>query len=235
MLKYSSKETHPQKISWTCRPLLCSDAPARLLSLPVSVFHGPQSVMPTLSLISSHIFSLSFYFVLSASRHKHWPWPSRHTVAVLSNCVPFLSLSTHLSLAWMKSLSFWNSVKPQMENCFILPAVPLVDWVQLWGGREGGGLKEKEEGGRTTAPNWHEAERQWKPPMASLTFEFMSALLPLIGHSSIVLRRLSQSVSPNQTAAPGSGVRMAFYGHHYGFHHVLLLATSASMKKQTLS
>ncbi len=42
MLKYSSTETHPQKISWTCRPLLCSDAPARLLCLPVSVFHGPS-------------------------------------------------------------------------------------------------------------------------------------------------------------------------------------------------
>lgn len=151
MLKYSSKETHPQKISWTCRPLLCSDAPARLLSLPVSVFHGPQSVMPTLSLISSHIFSLSFYFVLSASRHKHWPWPSRHTVAVLSNCVPFLSLSTHLSLAWMKSLSFWDSVKPQMENYFILPA-GLCHWLTdscfEEGRREGRGRAEGEGIGR---------------------------------------------------------------------------------------
>lgn len=144
-----------------------------------------------------------------------------------------LSLSTHLCLAWMKSLSFWNSVKPQMENYFtslfqqdcvaglLTPALR----------REGRGRAEgKEEGGRTTAPNWHEAERQWKTPMASLPYEFMSALLPLIGHSSIVLRRLSQSASPNQTAALGSGVRMSFYGWPYVQHHVLLLTTSASMQ-----
>lgn len=143
------------------------------------------------------------------------------------------SLSTHLCLAWMKSLSFWNSVKPQMENYFtslfqqdcaaglLTPALR----------REGRGRAEgKEEGGRMTAPNWHEAERQWKTPMASLPYEFMSALRPLIGHSSIVLHRLSQSASPNQTAALGSGVRMSFYGCPYVQHHVLLLTTSASMQ-----
>ncbi len=53
-----------------------------------------------------------------------------------------------------------------MENYFILPA-GLCHWLtdssfEEGGieGREGGGLKEKEEGGRMTASNWHEAERQ---------------------------------------------------------------------------
>jgi len=62
--------------------------------------------------------------------------------------------------------------------------------------------------------------------MASLAYEFMSALLPLIGHSSIVLGKLSQSVSPKSTAALGSGVRMSFYGLPY----VLKRTTSASMQ-----
>ncbi len=215
MLKSSSIETHPQKISWTCRPLLCSGAPAHLLCVSQVSLSRPQSVTSTLSLIPPHIFSLSDS--LLCCLHKHWPRATRHTVAVLSNSVPSsLSLFTHLCLVWMKSLSFWDSVKPHMENYFILPA-GLCHWLtdssfEEGGieGREGGGLKEKEEGGRMTASNWHEAERQWKTPMASLPFEFMSVLLPLIGHSSIVLRRLSPSVSPNQRQHRGQGWRWSF-------------------------
>ncbi len=154
MLKSSSIETHPQKISWTCRPLLCSGAPAHLLCVSQVSLSRPQSVTSTLSLIPPHIFSLSDS--LLCCLHKHWPRATRHTVAVLSNSVPSsLSLFTHLCLVWMKSLSFWDSVKPHMENYFILPA-GLCHWLTDSsfdeGGRErrreGGGLKEKEEGGR---------------------------------------------------------------------------------------
>lgn len=226
MLKYSSQDTHPQKISWTCRPLLRPDALHAYFVSQCHSFMAPGCLL-------CHLFHLTFSLslcLLPGTNTDH----GRHVTQLLF--CPTLSpssLSTHLCLAWMKSLSFWNSVKPQMENYFtslfqqdcaaglLTPALR----------REGRGRAEgKEEGGRTTAPNWHEAERQWKTPMASLPYEFMSALLPLIGHSSIVLRRLSQSASPNQTAALGSGVRMSFYGCPYVQHHVLLLTTSASMQ-----
>lgn len=181
-------------------------------------------------------YSTSHYLSLSLSC---CPLPGTNTdhglhVTQLLFC-PTLSpssllLSTHLCLAWMKSLRFWNSVKPQMENYFT--SFFQRDWLtdsSLEEGGKGEGWRKGRgrEGGRTTASNWHEAERQWKTPMVSLAYEFMSALLPLIGHSSIVLRRLSQSVSPNQTAALGSGVRTSFYGLPY----VLQGTTSASMQK----